>query len=62
MRLLGIELRRALARRLTKVVIFVAILGMVGAGIAVFITSQRTTKYVGPSAAEEQQIKNAMIA
>ncbi|MGZ4205469.1 MAG: ABC transporter permease subunit [Actinomycetota bacterium] len=62
MRLLGIELRRALARRLTKVVIFVAILGMVGAGIAVFITSQRTTKYVGPSATEEQQIKNAMIA
>jgi ABC-type transport system involved in multi-copper enzyme maturation permease subunit len=46
-RLIRIELRRALARRLTKIVFLVAILGIVAAGLTVFFKSQKT--YSGPS-------------
>jgi len=41
MRLIGVELRRAFARRLTKLLIVVSIAGIVAAGIAVYFHSNR---------------------
>jgi hypothetical protein len=60
-RLLGIEIRRAFARRLTKIVILVAVAGIIAAGLTTYFKSQRATAYQGPSATQEQQIKDDMI-
>jgi len=60
-RLLGIEIRRAFARRLTKMVFIIALAGILAAGLTVFFKSHRTEVRVGPSATQEQQIKNDMI-
>jgi ABC-type transport system involved in multi-copper enzyme maturation permease subunit len=50
MRLVRIEIRRALARRLTKMVLVVALGGIIAAGISVFFKSTNT--FSGPSGAE----------
>jgi ABC-type transport system involved in multi-copper enzyme maturation permease subunit len=52
MRLIRIEIRRALARRLTKMVIVVALGGILAAGFSVFFKSSNT--FTGPSAADEK--------
>jgi ABC-type transport system involved in multi-copper enzyme maturation permease subunit len=49
MRLLGIEIRRALARRLTKFVFLFALAGILAAGLSVFFVSQRKTIHTSPS-------------
>lgn len=61
MRLLGIEIRRAFARRLTKIVVMVALAGIIAAGVTVFFKSHRATVFVGPSAAQQQEIRNQQI-
>ena len=61
MRLLGIEIRRAFARRLTKIVVVVALAGIIAGGLTTYFKSQRATVHVGPSATQEQQIKNDLI-
>jgi ABC-2 family transporter len=60
-RLLGIEIRRAFARRLTKIVIIVALGAIIAAGLTTYFKSQRATAFVGPSATEQGQIKNDFI-
>jgi hypothetical protein len=42
-RLLGVELRRAFARRITKLVFILCVAGVVAAGLSVYFTSQRKT-------------------
>ena len=49
MRLLGVELRRAFARRLTKAIFLLCVAGIIAAGLSVFFTSKRETTHVSPS-------------
>jgi hypothetical protein len=49
MRLLGVELRRAFARRLTKAVFILCLAGIIAAGLSVFFTSKRETIRILPS-------------
>jgi len=60
-RLLGIEVRRAFARRLTKIVVMVALAGIIAAGVTVFFKSHRTTAFVGPSPQQQLDIRNEQI-
>jgi hypothetical protein len=48
-RLLGVELRRAFARRLTKAVFVLCLAGIIAAGLSVFFTSKRETVHNLPS-------------
>jgi ABC-2 type transport system permease protein len=48
-RLLGVEFRRAFARRLTKLLIVVCLAGIIAAGLATFFTSKRVTIHNLPS-------------
>lgn len=55
MRLLGIEIRRAFARRVTKGIILLGIAGIIAAGLSVYFTSERKTIHVshqGPKISE----------
>ena len=61
MRLVGVELRRAFARRLTKLVIVVSIAGIVAAGLAVYFHSNRTTAEISPAAPKIEDVKNRAI-
>ena len=58
MRLIGVELRRAFARRLTKLLIVVSIAGIVAAGIAVYFHSNRATAEISPAAPKIEDFKN----
>lgn len=49
MRLLGVELRRAFARRLTKAVLILSLAGIIAAGLSVFFTSKRETTHISPN-------------
>ncbi len=49
MRLLGVEFRRAFARRLTKGVLILALAGIIAAGLSVFFVSKNETIHVAPS-------------
>jgi hypothetical protein len=60
-RLLGIEIRRAFARRLTKIVIVIALAGIIAGGLTTYFKSQRATAFVGPSASQQERIKNDVI-
>jgi ABC-type transport system involved in multi-copper enzyme maturation permease subunit len=61
-RLIGIELRRAFARRLTKLVILVAVAGIIAAGLAVYFHSSRTESHVGPSGPKVQSFKEEAVS
>ena len=61
MRLLGIEIRRAFARRLTKIVVVIALGGILAAGLTLFFKSHRATVFVGPSPQQQQDIRNEQI-
>ena len=52
MRLLGVELRRAFARRLTKLLLILSIAGIIAAGLSVFFTSKRATIHIAPNGAK----------
>jgi hypothetical protein len=60
-RLLGIEIRRAFARRVTKGVILLGLLGIIAAGASVFFTSRRTIAHEGPPPARIAQFKQEVI-
>jgi ABC-2 type transport system permease protein len=60
-RLLGIEIRRAFARRLTKMVIVIALAGIIAGGLTTYFKSSRTEVFVGPSASEQLQLRNEQI-
>jgi len=48
-RLLGVELRRAFARRLTKAVFILSLAGIIATGLSVFFTSGRETTHTLPN-------------
>ena len=61
MRLLGIEIRRALARRVTKGVILLGIAGIIAAGASVYFTSKRTFEHVGPPPEKIAEFKRRAV-
>jgi ABC-2 type transport system permease protein len=60
-RLVGVELRRAFARRLTRIVFLVAVAGIIAAGLAVYFHSNRTTGEVSPDQGTIQQFKTRVV-